>query len=798
MKLLFASLVLSLAVAAPLRAQTAPVPRFALHEISFTATGRYANPYVELTADATLTEPDGRTTRTLPLFWDGGARWKLRFAPDKIGLWKWTVKSADRGLEGRAGSFECVASNRRGSIQPMADAPRHLQYQNGERMWLMADTAWAYVYDNAEEKLDRAAAHRYIDNRAAQGFNAIHLSLLSEAGWHNRGGAPWDDIAAERPNPAYFQEADLRIAYANSRGIVIGLALAWGMKARREPYSWGRLPNVEARKRYAQYVAARYGAYDVYFLVAGEWHGEVNTRPAPEPEIRNEFVMIGDALRAADPYRRMTGIHPMIQHGSTREFNGVAQWMDFADYQQNYRDLHGRALMSRTVAKPVVNSEYAYFLRDQNGDGQVDKPYSYTVDDIRHATWDIVMAGAYVVTGFGSTYLGGFRHPTTFLPDDPKNAPWAEQMGRVKQFFSGLEYWKLEPHDDWVSSNAARTGDRATRVELADQHRTLTQAPATTYWCLAEPGRTYAVYVRGTTQPVTVSVTTGGSWKASRFDPRTGQSENISVTASGDQVKLTAPDEQDWLFVVRNDAARASGRKAAAGKIPPAETKKEIRPAHRDITAPWQPPALKLAGEIVLNAAGPSPLEADRKVLGGAFAPDGWRPAAKNDRLVLTLKEGFDWNKPGAIELDMTNLDFDAQVDGRKQHFFSLFANPVGSHRESPNAFFNLRAGEYKDKQGNRGIKVLWRGAEVRGEAAPFGARKTWDPKIKYTWRAEWTETELVVYLNGERIFGPAEFKDRHRTLPMRHLFLFRDGSPNEKVWFGFVGPVYQAARIYR
>ena len=487
MKLLIASLVLSLAVAAPLRAQTASVPRFAPHEISFTATGTYANPYVELTADAIFTEPDGRTTRTLPLFWDGAAMWKMRFAPDKIGPWKWTVKSADRGLDGRSGTFECVASDRRGSIQPMASAPRHFQYQNGERMWFMADTAWAYATDSMEEKLDRTTALRYIDNRAAQGFNAIHLMLLSEAGWPNRGGAPWSDIASEKLNSAYFQEADIRIAYANSRGIVTGITVAWGDKGRKEPYSWGRLPNVEARKRFARYAAARYGAYDVYFLVSGEWHGEVRSRLAPEKEVLKEFVAIGDALRAADPHRRMTGIHPMLEHGSTREFNGPAQWMDFADYQQNYHDLHGRALVSRTVARPVVNSEYGYFLRDQNGDGKVDKEHSYTVDDMRHATWDIVMAGAYVVTGFGSTYFGGNRHPTTFLADDPKNAPWAEQMGKVKQFFSGMEYWKLEPHDDWVSSSATRTADRATRVELADEHLIpITQAPATTYWC---PGR---------------------------------------------------------------------------------------------------------------------------------------------------------------------------------------------------------------------------------------------------------------------------------------------------------------------
>ena len=45
---------------------------FSVHEIRLKSAGNYANPYKELTAAATLTEPDGKTTRGLPLFWDGG------------------------------------------------------------------------------------------------------------------------------------------------------------------------------------------------------------------------------------------------------------------------------------------------------------------------------------------------------------------------------------------------------------------------------------------------------------------------------------------------------------------------------------------------------------------------------------------------------------------------------------------------------------------------------------------------------------------------------------------------------
>lgn len=554
---------ISLAAAQPPSSpDTAAVPRFAPHEVAFTATGTYANPYVELTADATLTAPDGHTTRNLPLFWDGDATWRFRFAPDQPGTWHWSVKSTDRGLNGRSGKFDCVASTRRGSLQPLAGAPLHFQYQNGERVWFLGDTAWSFAVDTPEEGHDRAAAERYAANRASQGFNAIHLMLLSEVGWGNRGGLPWIDLATERINPAYFREVDERIAFANARGLITGLAVAWGYKGRKEPYAWSRLPNLAAQERYARTIAARYGAFDVYFIVSGEWDAEIRHRPAPEADVRREFVHLGDVLRAADPHRRMIAIHPTQNSaGSTREFNTGSTWMDFGDYQQNYNGLHASILTSRAFNKPVVNAEYAYWLRDSNGDGVVDKAHSYTLDDIRAATWDIAMAGGYVVTGFGSTYLGGARHLTKFLPDDPKNGPWLEQIAHVKSFFTSLDYWKLTPHDALVTSSAPRTADRSSRVEASDIHVTNTRAPATTYWCLAEPGKTYVVYVRGSTEPLHLALSAPAAstrWRAEQFNPRTGARQPLTApasaalaTSSGQPFLYHPPDAQDWLLVVR-------------------------------------------------------------------------------------------------------------------------------------------------------------------------------------------------------------------------------------------------------
>jgi len=524
-------------------ADTQRIERYAVYEVALQAQGQYANPYVDLTAAAELMPPEaGGQPRSVPLFWDGGANWKLRFSPDQVGVWKWSIKSRDAGLDGKTGSIEVLTSKRAGSIRPMKGYPQHFERQDGKPFWFLGDTAWALYTDSTEEKHDRAAALRYVDVRAGQGINVLHSMLLSEAGWGNQGGKPWEDLAAEKLNPGYWQEVDLRLAHANAKGVVCGLALAWGDKRKQEPFAWRMFPDVEARKRYARYIAARYSAYDVYFLVSGEWHGEVRTRPSTDDAVRQEFIEIGDALAEADPHERMIAIHPMTAQGSVREFN-TAKWMSFGDYQQNYRDLHGRVLESRATNKPVVNSEYGYFLRDQTGDGVPDKDNSTSADAMRHATWDIVMAGGYVVTGFGTTYFGGNRDPGPFDLDAKKNDVWEAQLGHLRRVFLPVQWWKLQPHDELLACETPRGKE--------GKEFNQTVPPATTYWCLADPGQQYLVYARGLSAAVALKLDPqAGMLSAMQFNLRTGERKDLGEVSSKDRFEFRPPDEQDWIVLL--------------------------------------------------------------------------------------------------------------------------------------------------------------------------------------------------------------------------------------------------------
>ncbi|MFH1378061.1 MAG: DUF4038 domain-containing protein [Planctomycetota bacterium] len=503
------SLIIALAVfAGALAVSAATVEQYAVFEASFTHTGSYSNPYSGVsTATVTLVSPSS-VQKTIPLFWDGGSTWKLRFSPDQAGTWTYSTSSTDAGLNNKTGSFICVASSLPGGIQAMTDHPYHFQTRSGEPFFFFGDTGWSMFGSNVSENLNHATVIHYIDTRAAQGFNYIHTNVMMTSG--NEGGLSFNSVSSETLNPAFFQEVDSRLQYANSKGITVGFMLAW---ANGDP-SWDDFSNDAARLRYARYCVARYSAHNVLFIVSGEWN---------ETGTKSMYQSIGTEIMNTDPHDRLIGIHST---GSVEEF-ATDSWMSFGDYQQIYSSLHSKILSSRDHNKQVVNSEYAYYLRDQDGDGTVDKPNSATLKAIRDASWDIVMAGGYFVTGWGTTYYGGTRDPGPFNVDDPRNDDWEEDVQHIQTLFESLDFWTLNPNDSLLAGSGTR-------------------------YCLADTGRLYVAYVRGNsgTNSLSLNAMVSGAYSVSLFNPRTGAFAVQPSYAGLGPITLDPPDSDDWVFIV--------------------------------------------------------------------------------------------------------------------------------------------------------------------------------------------------------------------------------------------------------
>jgi putative membrane-bound dehydrogenase-like protein len=579
--------------AASSRAQAKPgsreirdVPSFGIFEETFTQQRSYGNPYVEVSATATFVQPGGRQ-RSIPLFWDGGAKWKVRFSPDVIGAWSWSVTSSDAGLNGANGSFTCVSSTKRGGVMALAGYPYHFQHQDGTPYWLFGDTQWESFADDPAQGLSSSSMSRYFTLRAGQGFNYVHTEIIGlvrssniDASGHEN--PAFHDYRAETINPAYFQEADARLRQANSLGIMLGLILM-------EPYftpaasidpayrydnrSWMSFPDEAARLRYARYVVARYSAFNVLFLLTSEWG------PSPKPMDHDAsiamFNRIGTEIQNHDPHHRLRGIHddngrlPDDFYGNLSSWNTLGQYAQHSgsDYQwpwcddcsppadanckgrfatpRNRQTLHDEMLdvrVNRKRNRPVMDGEYAYYLRRAVAGHPmvVNRGHSHDQATFRKAAWVLTMAGTYIVPGFWRTYYGGWAgRNTPFQPDDPEALPAVKDLQTLHAFFTQLEngsrrpWWKLVPHDKVVSS-APNPADGSKGHS----------------YCLADPGQSYIVYAENTkSTDLFLTGSPDTAYRVTRWDPRSGKRTLLDASVKGGApFNLVSSDTEDWVY----------------------------------------------------------------------------------------------------------------------------------------------------------------------------------------------------------------------------------------------------------
>jgi collagenase-like protein with putative collagen-binding domain/uncharacterized protein DUF4038 len=232
----------------------------------------------------------------------------------------------------------------------------------------------------------------------------------------------------------------------------------------------------------------------------------------------------GTMLYGLDPYHHLATSHPVHNEHQDR----TSQWFSMTSFQWWDRPLHEWMLGQRQQqAKanriiPQLNEEYGY--EDHYPSWAPYQPPAASADANRRAAWEISMAGCYQTTG--ETAKRG-----TGVPPDTGGG-WVNGRGddtmvmlrgyaHMVHFFKSFEWWKTEPHDELVNNGA---------------------------FCLAEPGRVYAVYLPHGGD-VTVKVKSG-SYEARWFNPRNGE---YSQAASADASNWTSPaasNNEDWVLLL--------------------------------------------------------------------------------------------------------------------------------------------------------------------------------------------------------------------------------------------------------
>jgi VCBS repeat-containing protein len=170
------------------------VPRYAKVELLVTLSGGSATEFYDpdpasggLDVRAELTGPD--STWQVNGFYDG-ASWRIRFAPDAVGAWSFSVAAADSGGEAAwtGGAFTCVASAHSG--WPRIDG-HTLRFTDGAVVFAVGhNTGWQY----AEAGIEQPS----FSEMAAKGENLLSFWLATpwaQPSWASETEPWWDERA---------------------------------------------------------------------------------------------------------------------------------------------------------------------------------------------------------------------------------------------------------------------------------------------------------------------------------------------------------------------------------------------------------------------------------------------------------------------------------------------------------------------------------------------------------------------------------------------------------------------------
>jgi hypothetical protein len=485
-----------------------PVARWSVHEITLTAGRSYANPYAEAAVTATFLGPGGEH-RTVAGFWDGGQTFRLRFTPTAQGVWSYSTRSDDPGLNGKTGVIRVgpAREGSRGFLRRDNAHPRHFVWDDGSRYFMLGTTLYE-IMANAMASDNWKAA---IDGAAKYGITKARIRLWASPS----GGKPYPPVspyAADRDhlNLAYWRKMDEVIAYLAGRGMVADL-IVWSNHAHEPGVT------LEQDERYLRYAVARYAAHpNVIWCLTNEWDDPklLDLTPAAYWNHMGRLVRERDPWLRQGEHARLLSVHP---RGGPSYKLSDQDWPTYiilqyrlgkpADMRANHTILraYGRGL-------PVVNDEFGY----------MGAPEWETYSRLRHrnALWGTFIAGGYASVGDKYPRADGLVY---------FNANWHDledygDVQRLKEFFTAkkLEYWRMSPHNEFVSDGV--------RV-----------------YVLAEPGRAYVAYAAaGGAFSIAPEP---GFYAARRFDPRTGAEVELGTKEANGYfpINFNLPAGEDWV-----------------------------------------------------------------------------------------------------------------------------------------------------------------------------------------------------------------------------------------------------------
>jgi hypothetical protein len=475
----------------------------------------------------------------VPAFWAGEKKWIVRFAPPLQGKFTYRVECTDKANTGLNGKDQTLSVGAYTGDNPLlthgfvkvTPGKTYFEHADGTPFFWLGDTWWK----NLCKRMTWEGFQELTADRKAKGFSVVQIVCgpypdenFFAPSLENEGGQPYLAQDMSVVNPKYFDYADRRLKHLADSGIVPAIVGAWG---RGDCNSMEKFGAVNL-KRHWRYLIARYGAYPVMWILAGEIPEETEAGHGPWAEVATY-------LRSIDPYH-----HPLACH--TGQGRRIAKddipVIDFDMVGGNHDERI--AVAPETVAivfsaystkppMPVLVGETCYEGHMQQGFGDVQ----------RRMFWQSILSGAaghtYGAAGIWHAGVEGDhgnwgawnRQPYDWTTwKEGMNYPGATQLGIGKKLLEQYQWARFEPHPEWAPGGFAAGIPGGTRIIYRPRKGIYDWSGFTVHHLV--PGVPYATFF---------------------FDPATGRrfDQGIVTPTSTSWKTPNVPSPQDWVLVMQ-------------------------------------------------------------------------------------------------------------------------------------------------------------------------------------------------------------------------------------------------------
>jgi hypothetical protein len=315
----------------------------------------------------------------------------IRFTPTEAGQWTYRTTSNIASFDGKEAAFNAAESASPGYVNA-ANFHHWATDDKKPHLWMgyIADRFPFSSQPEFEQQLATAAQNKFTHFRG---------SILGGSG--DRGRVY---LAADKPNPAYFDELDRRMLAIHKRGLTVDLILA-----SNPDYIVNLFPDWPARERFITYVVARYAPFNITWQGLEEFEDYRNGRAL--------LKELGLDLKKLDPYQ-----HPRSSNAKITSSPLLPDgWMNFV-IEATTNDVIG-SVEHQLYQVPFVGVTDAQHLWNTTMDGEypefrgenaaIAKYWFDFIADTRH--WELEpyfdVDGARAVALEDVEYVSYIEHP---------------------------------------------------------------------------------------------------------------------------------------------------------------------------------------------------------------------------------------------------------------------------------------------------------------------------------------------------------------------------------------------------